>query len=248
MGWLAQAPQEVLPTVRAYYWKAVPNFGDLLTPLLLKRFAKVETEWAAISEADLLCVGSILDTAKPDFNGTILGSGKLYERSSVPSGATILGLRGPLTAKGIKGDFALGDPGLLADELVEVETKKYHLGVVPHWSDKSLANDPRFSKYNPLVIDPRADPLTVIRQIGECRKIVASSLHGLIIADAFGIPRRFEYTPQFDKEGGTFKIRDHNESIGLPFEVGLTQEADRFQVQDRKHELFDMFEAYGDSL
>ncbi len=231
-------------SVQAYWWKQIPNFGDRLTSLLLSRFSNVDAIWAPMADAQLVGVGSILDLVPENWSGIILGSGKLRPTFEFkPSrGARILALRGKLTAEGIKGDFALGDPGLLANELVEVETKKYDLGIVPHWSDKELLERPEFKKFNPKIIDPRGDPLDVIRTIGECRKIVASSLHGIIVADAFGIPRRFEYAKQFDREGGIFKFQDYSSAINTPFEAGKLITAPRFHVEDRKHELFDVFQ------
>jgi hypothetical protein len=227
--------------ITAYYWRGVPNFGDLLSPLLLKHFCGIDAEWAQAEEADIACTGSIVEHLG-QFQGTVIGSGRMYgDAKRALRNATVLALRGPLTAKGISTDCALGDPGLLADELVMVETRKHALGIVPHWSDRTLATDARFMRYHPLVIDPRADPLEVVRQIGSCRKIVTSSLHGMIVADAFGIPRRFEYTPQFDREGGMFKFLDHSAAVNTPLEVGVTMVANRFAVHDRKSELADAF-------
>lgn len=229
-----------IPT--GYWWVGQPNFGDLLTPLLLQHFSDLRIGWAAVKEADLVCVGSILDQLPPRWDGVVIGSGKLREDSHVDlSCAKVMALRGPLTAKsvkGVRGGFAIGDPGLLADELVTV-TKEYDLGVVPHWSDKRLEHRPEFLRYNPLIIRPSDNPLDVLRQIGSCRKIVSSSLHGIIVADAFGIPRRTEMAERFPREGGDFKFRDYSASVGVPFKVGKLQEAPRSKVADRQYELYD---------
>lgn len=239
----------IAPT--GYWWRGRPNFGDLLTPLLLAHFSDVQVAWAPVKGASLICVGSILDQLPAGWAGTVIGSGKLKSGSQVDlSAANVLALRGPLTAKGVRGvrrEFVLGDAGLLADELVTVE-KKHDLGIVPHWSDTKLEHRAEFKRYNPVVIRPSEDPLDVVRKIGECRKIVASSLHGIILADAFGIPRRIEMTERFAQEGGDFKFRDHCAAIGVPFKVGVTQEVSRYKVQDRQHELFDVFEEFGRKL
>jgi pyruvyltransferase len=233
-------------TVKAFYWKTVPNFGDLLTPLLLKRFSRIDSEWAKPQDAQIVVAGSVLDLLPPDWTGIVAGAGKLHEETklALPS-SRILALRGPLTARGLRGDFVIGDPGLLADELVPLPVKKYNLGIVPHWTDTVLENDPRFTKYNPKIIRVRDDPLKVITEIGECRKIVSSSLHGIILADAFGIPRRIEIAPRMlshpKQEGGLFKWHDYSASLGMTLEIGLTQEADRNVVMERQHEIFDIF-------
>lgn len=233
----------VVPT--SYWWNGRSNFGDLLTPLLLERFADIRVNWAPIEKANMVGVGSILDIVPFGWSGLVMGSGKLREHSPVDlSKAKVLALRGPLTARnvtGVRGDFVFGDPGLLADELVEVE-KTYDLGIVPHWSDTTLEHRQEFKRYNPKIIRPSQDPVEVIRMIGQCRKIVASSLHGIILADAFGIPRRVEMTERFSKEGGDFKFRDYCATVGVPFKVGVTQDAPRSKVQDRQHELYDVFQ------
>jgi pyruvyltransferase len=226
-----------------YYWKGRPNFGDLLGPLLVKHFADLDTDWASSSEADMVTVGSVLDVLKKDWAGIVAGAGKLQEfRHIILPQAKILGVRGPLTARGLKGvrdTISLGDPGLLANELVEVN-KEYALGIVPHWSDNELEYRPEFLKYNPLIIRPEGDPLDVVRKIGSCRKIVSSSLHGIILADAFGMERRIEMTERFNREGGDYKFRDHNRAVGVDHTIGLTQLAPKYIVQNRKDEIFDM--------
>jgi hypothetical protein len=70
---------------------------------------------------------------------------------------------------------------------------------------------------------------------------VTSSLHGLIVADSFGIPRRFETCSLFDLDT-LFKFEDYNASVGNPFKVGLTQQVTQGMVDARKHEIFDLFE------
>src|SRR5690242_6960588 len=119
--------------MNVYCWKARKNFGDLLTSYLLKRFCKLPSTWSYAEEADLVMVGSIMEHLDEDYDGVIAGIGKLHEKTNMKfKKATILGLRGPLTAKGFKGDIVLGDPALLADELVKMPEKEYELGIVPH--------------------------------------------------------------------------------------------------------------------
>jgi pyruvyltransferase len=242
----SMAPTRVVPT--AYWWLGHPNFGDLLTPLLLARFADTLVRWSAVESADLVCVGSVLDMLPTGWPGLVVGSGKLRERSKIDlSHATVLALRGPLTAKGIKGDYVLGDPGLLADELVAVQ-KVYDLGIVPHWSDTELERRPEFQKYKPRIIRPSGDPLEVIREIGRCRKVISSSLHGIIVADAFGIPRRTEMAKIFAHEGGDFKFRDHAAALGMPFQIGITQQAPRYAIEHRQQELYEVLMSVGRRL
>jgi pyruvyltransferase len=228
--------------VRAFWWKGKPNFGDRLTPLLLERFARIEVQWALPKDADIIMVGSILEAVPHMWNGIICGTGKMYEHTQVHlPRANILALRGPLSAHGVPGNYAIGDAALLANELVAVE-KRYNLGIVPHWSDKGLERRHEFKSFSPRIIRPDGDPLEVLREIGRCRKIVSSSLHGIIVADAFGIGRRTELAPQLKKEGGLFKFRDHSAAVGVEFELGVVQHAPRYIVSDLQQRMYDVLE------
>lgn len=232
--------------VKAYWWKEVDNFGDRLAPLLLARFADFyNIQWAPIGKAEIASVGSILEHIPLGWKGHIVGSGLLRETSKLkfnPSQVNVLAVRGPLTARSFSGNFALGDPGLLANELIEYQEKQWDLGIVPHWQDEQLAD--RFlalipSQFTCKVISPASDPLTVITQIAQCKRIVTSSLHGMIVADAIGgIPRRVEYCQKLAADGADFKFRDYSDSIKCPFEFGKMQEPSRNRVDDAKSEIF----------
>ncbi len=233
--------------VKLYAWQAKKNFGDLLSSLLIEKFTHLSHEHSAPGDADLVVVGSILEHLPQHWKGVIAGAGKLHEKTKLHfPHAKILAVRGPLTAKGLKGNFALADPGLLADELIPTEDKLYNLGIVPHWSDTELEHNHTFLKYRPKIIRVDDDPLKVIAEISQCRKIVSSSLHGIVLADAFGIPRRIEVAPRMlshpHQEGGVFKWMDYAASIYMKLEIGLTQEANRNVIAEKQFELFDVFE------
>lgn len=232
--------------VRAYWWRAKPNFGDAIAPLLIERFTDYPAAWERVGKSDVVSVGSVLEHVPYLYDGYILGAGRMYPDSRLNlfgDTMTVLALRGPLTAKAWPRDCAIGDPGLLANELVPPQTKSIDLGIVPHIYDPDLRYRREFfsPRWITKVINPADDPLKVIAEIGQCRKIVSSSLHGIILADAFGIPRRFEYTPRFDQEGGRFKFDDYSASIGTPLTIGETIYANRRIVGNRQHELWDAY-------
>lgn len=229
--------------MKAYWWNVQPNFGDYLSTLVFAHYSGIDLEWASPAEAEIVGIGSNLDVLPANWSGIIAGSGKLHEDSQVPSRGKVWGVRGHLTAEGLRGTFAIGDPGLLVDELIGPEPKVHNLGLVPHWTDWSAGTlAKRFAHLDPYVIDPRQDPLTVVREIARCKKIVASSLHGLVVADAFGIPRRAEIFPKMTSphEGGDFKFRDYSSALDMPMEWGVLQSPSRLKVNHVQAELFDM--------
>lgn len=111
----------------------------------------------------------------------------------------------------------LGDLGLLSNTLLETPSEKnYDLGIVPHFRD---INHPLFwniykkKQPNCLFINVQDPPEKVIFEIAQCRKIVSSSLHGLIVADALCIPNMWLENPyvRYDKayQEYRFKYEDY---------------------------------------
>lgn len=229
------------------------NLGDQLTPLLLQKFADIDPTWSPAASANIICVGSVIDSLpRSGWTGSVIGAGQLHKSTTTDlSDATVFGVRGPLTRNRIRtqGDVTIGDPGLLASLLVSPCSQKYEVGIVAHWSDKDLAPREleRAVKWNypATVIDVGDDPLETIAAIGSCRKIVASALHGIIIADAFGIPRRAEVFPSMRTnrwEGSFYKVDDYASSIGQPIHFGRLQQAPTDRIQYMQHELIAMFQ------
>ena len=103
-----------------------------------------------------------------------------------------------------------GDPALLVPYVYNPNIeKKYKLGIIPHYIDyyderlKSLGSDV-------LIINLRNYGTIehVIDQIKSCEAIASSSLHGLILADAYNIPN--VWIKLSDKiSGGMFKYQDY---------------------------------------
>ncbi len=229
--------------LKHFHWSDRPNFGDRLGPLLLRRFAGLESVRSSFTDAEIVTVGSVLQLIPVGWPGIIAGCGKLRAGSPfLPSrGTKILALRGPLTARGIPGSYALGDPGILSDELLtELPERVHSLGLLPHWSDRELEHRPEFLRFKPLIIRVSEDPLTVIRKIGSCQKLVTSSLHGAIVADSFGIPRRVEPCKLWRMDTD-FKWMDYSASVGMKFRTGVTVSPRYSSVEDLKHQLWDVF-------
>lgn len=237
--------------IKVYQWSALTNWGDKLSVPLLNQFAgllDVAVETGDIDEADLTCVGSVIGHLPNDYQGYVLGSGALMPGTGMPYRAKVWGVRGHLSLRHhrrLSRAVVLGDPGLIADELVPAIPRVHKLGILPHWSDNDLRERREFWRYDPLFIDPRRDPLLVISDILSCDKLVTSSLHGMIVADSVGIPRRFEYTPRLNNEGATFKHTDYSMSIGAELHVGVTQAPDRNKINDVRDRIKDMLEEFG---
>jgi len=225
--------------VKAYWWRGKPNFGDAMTPLILGKLG-VDAEWASVWESEFVACGSVLTHLPPYWAGAIWGTGKARKTDKIglPK-ATVLALRGKLSAATIPGSYALGDPGLFAN-LVTEPSEEFELGIVPHWEDKQL-----HKAWKGHVIDVTQEPEAVIRAIARCKRIVSSSLHGIITADALGLERRWALFPKVQGQG--FKFRDHATVVGA-FEPNVWSRADARRVASARTALAGALERYRQPL
>ena len=199
--------------VRAYWFTAVVNFGDLITPLLLRHYGFTPI-LARVQDAEVVAAGSVLETMSQGYSGYIAGAGLVSDCRREFAEAKVLAVRGKLTRQriGAAGTVALGDPGLLVSDLLRARsTKQYRVGIVPHYTDRSDYRVRSIQKRYPddvLVIDVMRRPLDVAADIDRCEAILSSSLHGIVTADALGIPRKWIQLSGA-VAGGGFKFADY---------------------------------------
>ncbi len=208
----AARARSVRPSVLpVYWWDGHPNFGDALTPWVLARYGIVAVH-TPISSARAVGIGSLVDQLPDDFTGTIWGSGLLRETDRHLPGATALAVRGPLTRDrlGLSDDeVALGDPGLLVGRHLLRRQERWQLGVVPHGlhhADEALGRLARGDGVR--AVDVRSTPSVVMGQVARCGAVLTTSLHGLIVADALGIPAAWTQRQPL-LWGQDFKFRDY---------------------------------------
>jgi pyruvyltransferase len=142
-------------------------------------------------------------------------------------------VRGPLTrnkliAMNVDCPAVFGDPALLFPIFYQPSIKRsYKLGVIPHFLDlaspvlRTLRNDDRVkiirvvhSRLEYLPISNRRY-LRFVDDICRCEKIVSASLHGLIVADAYGIPVHWMTMSKRATLDG-FKYHDYFASVNRP--------------------------------
>lgn len=233
------------------YDKHRNNLGDILSPIIARHLGSKEVR--RISKRNCrkfehyFMIGSILQrcTSKT----IIWGSGLISENArcqEIPK--KVLAVRGPLTRKklieqGIECPEVFGDPALLLPEIYPDpnKVKKYTLGIIPHFKDK---NDPWLKQHfsaDPAIniIDiQNKNPMKVVDEMLSCEKIVSSSLHGLIIADAYRIPSVWvEFEHPF--EDGHFKFQDYFMSVGRSVKGPV-----KFKEFNRLEDILEVFETY----
>jgi hypothetical protein len=200
------------PVVLTYWWDGHPNFGDGLTPWLLPRYGVVPVHRVP-GRAELAGVGSILEHLPATFDGVVWGSGLMHDHPLSLPHARFLAVRGELTRErtGAPGGTTLGDPGLLVSRVVRRPPVRWTLGVVPHGhhrADRAFLDLAERHPRDVRLIDVHAGPGPTVREIASCAAVVTSSLHGLVVADAFGIPAAWTVLEPA-LPGGEFKFHDH---------------------------------------
>lgn len=198
------------------------NFGDHLAPVIVSLLSGRPVSFLGKrGEGRLLSLGSILHFALA--GDVVIGSGlavsEQAKRVSQATGLKVHAVRGPLTraaliGQGVECPSVYGDPALLLPRLVENDVvKKHAVGLVPHYlHQREVAADYRKGRPDSAVklINATRPWDAVVREILACEVILSSSLHGLIVAEAYGIPALL----WMRGAGVEFKYRDYYDSTG----------------------------------
>jgi pyruvyltransferase len=196
------------------------NFGDELSRLIVERMGNKEVVWAKPGKkGKFLALGSILHFAEE--GDTIWGTGvngKLLGFTGKVAGLhlDVKAVRGPLTrtylqGRGVDCPETYGDPGILTAELFPEFKTEEQTGyiVIPHYSELEW-----FAKNHPEeqhIVSPVNMPEVVIKEIAAAELVVSSSLHGIIVAESYGVPA---VLLKVSDEEPLFKYQDYYEATG----------------------------------
>ena len=254
--------QEAIPLV---YWN-VPNFGDMLSPYIVnkisgmnikhkecyrgRKYIVTETIKRLIGYVDksldsinypyqhnVLAIGSIL--AWGNGNSYIWGSGFMNCYDTF-KGDNTLAVRGKLSdlklqRMGFKGCAIYGDPALLLPKIYTPKfTLKYKYGIIPHIIETDYFKE-RYS--NCKIIDLRnKDVEFIIEEICSCKVVLSTSLHGIIVAHAYGIPALWIKKHYINTDG--FKFLDYFSSVGISDYTGIDNIDEFINKEFKIEELF----------
>ena len=198
--------------VRLYWWSGVPNLGDAVARVLVEGLSgRPVVAVGKRARRKLIACGSTIHRAR---RGDIVwGTGTLHA-GQVPADARIdvRAVRGPLTAMvlrraGIEVPEVYGDPALLLPHVHPIAvppTRRHRLGVIPHYQDKDAArallgdsagdaagesdSAGEVDDRSVVLLDIQGDLATFLETLLACDRVIASSLHGVIFAEAYGVP------------------------------------------------------------
>lgn len=203
------------------------NWGDDLNHYMLRELSRKpvvitnETLLARHFVQNYVVIGSVIEMLV-NKRSVIWGAGLMHEHSrlSLPV-ADYRSVRGPLTQIALREHYKIdcpeiyGDPALLLPLLYHpTKKKKYCVGIIPHYADLTACDKLQFpSEAHRIAIRNYGNWHDFIDEILECETIISSSLHGLIVAEAYGIPSQWI---EFDSDNhrDNFKYHDFYASIG----------------------------------
>jgi pyruvyltransferase len=212
------------------------NWGDLVPAYIIQKLSgsdklKDEDVFNVKSPAmyyPIYSTGSVMHFTKR--NSIVWGTGCIDKNSVGQIPSKIYAVRGPLTReellkKGWDCPEVYGDPALLFPKIYNPKVeKKYKYGIIPHYieyeSKKDINVIKNLESLGFKVIDICAGIEKFIDELLEVEYVVSSSLHGLIVSDAYGIPNaRVNISNKLI--GGHFKFMDYCQSVGREMDYGL---------------------------
>ena len=166
----------------------------------------------------LITIGSVIDWYTNP-NCDIWGSG-IIKRNGQITNANFYAVRGKysqmrLTELGYEVPEAIGDPALLTPLIYTPKAeKKYNLGIIPHY----LHYEETIKKLNSekiLIINLLDAIEKIIEDVCSCDIIISSSLHGIIIGHAYGVPSLWFWLSKGHIGGDDIKFADYFSSIEI---------------------------------
>jgi hypothetical protein len=210
------------------------NFGDELTKDIIEKLfrKKVVVHNDPNHRFDLIGVGSLIHFFNDSlsYKTFVWGSGLIDDKiKDINSNFVFKACRGRFTREKLPVKYRnipMGDPGLLSNLIYTKNIEQSNLiGVIPHFRDENSYYLNDILKKNPKIfkiIPVGQRPEDVANQIKSCRLVMSSSLHGLIVADSFGIPNIHlvlsdNLASPNHLRGGEYKFRDYCSGVGREY-------------------------------
>ncbi len=205
-----------------FWYNRTLNFGDWIGPYLFEKIAQKKPNYKVPNNEDkestTLSVGSIINLTKR--NAVIWGSGIMDKQTFFVKPFKTLAVRGPLTRKrflemGYDCPEVYGDPALLMPRFFNPEIEQTHeVGIIPHNIDLERISNLYTNTPGVKVISVLDDVENVIKHMLSCKNIVSSSLHGIILGNAYKIPSAWVHF-SLNLPGDDVKFFDYFLSVGM---------------------------------
>ena len=158
--------------------------------------------------------------------GFRIPSQKYYKESYVRK-IKIIAVRGNITLQRLKKNglrishpVILADPGILFPLSIKFKKVKtidriYQLCIIPHYLDKgnNLIKQ-KILVNQSLTLNINDNPYKFMKSLSKCKRVLSSSLHGLIASDSLGIPN-MRMIVSVSPSISTYKFKDYYSAYGL---------------------------------
>lgn len=207
----------------AMWWWERPypgNLGDIINPYLVEKLTGIPPKFSTASPR-LLAIGSIIKWARS--GDMVWGSGASSSEQVINTEAQYRAVRGPLTRNLILkqgGDCPeiYGDPAWLLPKVFKNENmKRYKVGLIRHFTHKDVMLDISDDVLEIDIIRSSSEDIEeFLKSILSCECIISTSLHGVIIANAYNIPVKFAMMSASARQihGDGMKFEDYFLSVG----------------------------------
>ncbi|MDZ3991409.1 polysaccharide pyruvyl transferase family protein [Pseudomonas sp. Teo4] len=201
------------------------NFGDYLSADIVEFVSGKKVEHAPVKSAELIAIGSVLGREKKakiwgfPRKLHIWGAGTADSQDLFSSRHYYHAVRGKKCASRIQGSDrqpVLGDPGLLSSSLVNRPLQKNaRIGIIPHINHRASPTIKALLQRLPgsKVIDVYSPVKQVLSEIAACEFVLSTSLHGLIVADSYGVPNQWMVMER--NANWEFKFQDYYSAFGI---------------------------------
>lgn len=183
----------------------------------------------------IIAIGSILNWYGSN-RCQVWGSG-IIDRKSPIKKSSFLAVRGQYTKErlnqlGFNTDVVLGDPALLLPLIYNPKvTKKFELGVIPHYTHYEFIKNKLSHIDNLLVINlNNSNTEEVIDSFLICKNIISTSLHGLIVANAYQIDALWFELQDNPLTNDNVKFLDYFSSVCIPEYAPFPLDLQNFEV------------------
>ncbi len=217
-AWLERRQRQAL-----YWWQpknGTINVGDHLSKVMVEAMLALrdlELPHKRDRSRRLFAIGSVLHNARD--GETVWGSGingKIADAEHRFRDLDVRAVRGPLTRqrlsdRGLRVPEVYGDPALMMPAFYSAESigapPKAPFVVIPHFNEAPE----KYAVHRQRLVLPTLKPLAFVRALLGAETVVSSSLHGVILAEAYGIPAVY-----LDSGNGEnkFKYDDYYQGTG----------------------------------
>jgi pyruvyltransferase len=225
-----------------YWWQSnPPNFGDHLSKIIVEKMLGRPVTHGSLKSQDqlLFAAGSILHYARD--GDVIWGSG--FRENPLEENRfhriDVRAVRGPVTRNyllqmGIPCPEVYGDPAVLTAYLFpefKKEKPVYDYIIIPNIGEKDC-----FTLYKNVVL-PIEPWDVIIKKMLKSRLVISSSLHGIIVAESYGVPARLLKMTWLER---LIKYEDYYQSTGRPDFKYATSVQEALQMGGEKPAVIDL--------